>query len=112
MVTATLDQLELEITHLSEDDCARMIGRLESLKVSLWMRVFSLSSSKRESSKEELSLLTVPQVAELLSLPKGRVYELVRQGHLPALHVGKYVRVSQTDLTKYIRGSLKPKQFA
>ena len=53
-----------------------------------------------ESGAERL--LTVPQVAERLALPKGRVYELVRRAELPAVHIGKYVRIPADGLGEWL----------
>ncbi len=47
-------------------------------------------------------LLTVPQVAERLALPKSYVYELSRRGELPSLRIGKYVRILASDLRAWI----------
>lgn len=38
-------------------------------------------------------LLSVPQVAELLGFRPSHVYQMIRQGDLPAVRHGKYVRV-------------------
>jgi len=47
-------------------------------------------------------LLTIAQVAHRLNVPKSYAYELVRQQKLPAVRFGKYVRVTQETLAKYI----------
>ena len=41
-------------------------------------------------------------VAERLNVPKSYAYELVRQQKLDAIRLGKYVRVAQETLAKYI----------
>jgi excisionase family DNA binding protein len=41
------------------------------------------------------------QAAERLNVPESRAYELARQGKLPAIRIGKYVRVSVTSLLEY-----------
>ena len=48
-------------------------------------------------------LLTLPQVADMLAIPEGRAYELARQGKLPSLRIGKYVRVSGEQLAEFQR---------
>jgi len=45
-----------------------------------------------------MKLLTVAQVAEILQVPKARVYELVRQGKLPKVPIGRTVRISEDEL--------------
>ena len=41
------------------------------------------------------------QVAARLNVPASRAYELARQGKLPAVRIGKYVRVSEKSLIDY-----------
>ncbi len=47
-------------------------------------------------------MLTVREAATLLNLRHAYVYELIRQRTLPALHVGKYVRIRSRDLQAWI----------
>ena len=47
-------------------------------------------------------LLTVRDVAAQCGLSTARVYELVRQKRLPAVHFGRQIRVSQTTLREFI----------
>lgn len=49
-----------------------------------------------------MRLLTVRQVAELLSVPQARAYELARAGMLPVVRVGRQVRVDEDALRKWI----------
>jgi excisionase family DNA binding protein len=48
------------------------------------------------------SLLTAPQVAVLLQVPKARVYQLAREGLLPSVRIGRQIRVSAGALEKWI----------
>ena len=60
------------------------------------------AAERRLPSAEAGALLTVPQVADRLNVPKSYAYELVRQQKLAAVRLGKYVRVAQETLAKYI----------
>lgn len=51
---------------------------------------------------EEERLLTPAQVASLLGVARGRIYELVRTAGLPAVRIGKYVRVSRRALQAWL----------
>ena len=51
--------------------------------------------------------LTMEQVAECLNLPKTYCYELARQGKLPSVKIGKYVRVPASGLADYRATVLK-----
>jgi len=59
---------------------------------------------------ENLQLLPVSKVTALLNLPRARVYELIRQGEIPALRVGeKSVRVPRGALQEWIARHQKKK---
>lgn len=47
-------------------------------------------------------LLRVPEVARLLEVPEARIYELVRLGTLPAVHLGRQVRLPEEALQRFI----------
>ncbi len=46
--------------------------------------------------------LTVPEVAEILRVPRLHVYRLVREGKLPAVRVGRWVRVPEDALRVWV----------
>jgi len=47
--------------------------------------------------------LTVPEVAELLRLPRTRTYELIQRGELPAVRVGeRSIRVHRDELERFL----------
>jgi len=52
-------------------------------------------------------LLTISEVAEILRVPKARVYDLVRAVMLPSVRVGRQIRISPTALTAYIESGGK-----
>ena len=47
-------------------------------------------------------LLTARQVAVLLQVPPSRIYQLAREGLLPAVRLGRQIRVSAGALEKWI----------
>jgi len=50
-----------------------------------------------------VKLLTIPQVAERLQVSPQRAYEMARAGLLPAVRLGRQVRVSEEALEDWIR---------
>ena len=48
-------------------------------------------------------LLRPREVAEVTGLERFRVYELVRTGRLPALRIGKTIRIAEDVLAEWIR---------
>jgi excisionase family DNA binding protein len=46
--------------------------------------------------------LTIPEVAEQLSLSRTKVYSLIKQEGLPVVRFGRAVRISQDDLSVWL----------
>lgn len=53
-------------------------------------------------------LLRVSAVAELLDISDQRAYELIRSGMLPAIRVGRQIRVAPAALAEWIDGGGTP----
>jgi excisionase family DNA binding protein len=47
-------------------------------------------------------IFTTDEVAEYLSIPKSYVWKLIREGKLPAVKLGKYYRVQESDLKNFL----------
>jgi excisionase family DNA binding protein len=75
-----------------------LIGVLAELQAKAQLKL--LSERNVPKGGREV-LLTMRQVAERLNVPGSRAYELARQGKLPAVRIGKYVRVSAEALAEY-----------
>lgn len=54
----------------------------------------------------EDTLLDTRQVARRLSISRSYVYRLVRAGALPAVRIGRAVRVRPRDLDRYLQQRL------
>lgn len=54
-----------------------------------------------EKPQQDNRLLSVAEAAVQLHVSKGRIYELVRHGQLPAVRIGKYVRLEPAVLAKW-----------
>ena len=47
--------------------------------------------------------LKVPQVAEELSIPRSRAYDLIQHGELPAVRIGeRSIRVNRRELERFL----------
>jgi len=53
----------------------------------------------------EVRLLTVAEVAAIMRLSKMTVYRMVNSGTLPALKVGRSVRIPEHIVDEYLRRS-------
>jgi putative molybdopterin biosynthesis protein len=47
-------------------------------------------------------LLTGKDVAHLLKISSSQAYKIMRRGELPAVHIGRSIRVKPEDLETYI----------
>jgi excisionase family DNA binding protein len=52
--------------------------------------------------KRSLQLLSVPEVGELLGMGRSWVYQQIRSGEIPSVHLGGSVKVKREDLEEYI----------
>jgi len=52
--------------------------------------------------EEQHEWLKVPEVAEELRIARSRAYELVADGEIPAVRVGRSVRVSRKELDRWL----------
>ena len=51
---------------------------------------------------EQYEWLKVPEVAEELRIARSRAYELVADGEIPAVKIGRSVRVSRKELDRWL----------
>ncbi len=49
-----------------------------------------------------MRLLTIPEAAEVLRVPRARIYQLAREGLLPVVHLGRQLRVDESQLHDWI----------
>lgn len=55
-------------------------------------------------TKSTKEFLTVPEVAEILRIPRTRAYELIAQNALPATRVSpRTIRVNRAELEEHLR---------
>jgi excisionase family DNA binding protein len=97
--TTFLTQLPLEVDLL---EIPALVGALEQCKVTLLSRLWGGCDRSPTTACTDTQLISLPDVAARLGLPKGRVYELARQGRLPTVRIGKYVRVEAQELEGWI----------
>lgn len=49
-------------------------------------------------------LLTVEEAARQLHIARRRVFEMIKDGTLPSVKIGKSRRIRSTDLAEYVAG--------
>jgi excisionase family DNA binding protein len=96
------------MARVSAGDVAPVIESVAVLLVKMLTKIMATVDNETQGGAEDLQLLSVPQVAALLALPKGRVYELIRQGQISAIRIGeKNVRVPRAGLREWVVGRPK-----
>jgi excisionase family DNA binding protein len=58
-----------------------------------------------ERQVDDVSFMTVAEVAKLMRVSKMTVYRLVHNGELPAVRVGRSFRVPEDAVHEYLRNS-------
>ena len=53
-------------------------------------------------NEQQHEWLKVPEVAEELRIARSRAYELVADGEIPAVKIGRSVRVSRKELDRWL----------
>ena len=91
-----IDQLSKSLEDLPRSELPLVLGELERIKAVIWAQFMSIDNTKSNGA-----LLDMSDVALRLKVPVSRAYELVRQGKLPGVRVGKYVRVLPSVLQAY-----------
>ena len=97
-MTPNLAQLEQAVADTPVSQILALIGVLAELQAHAQLKMLSGREGMKDRKDE---LLTMRQVAVRLNVPASRAYELARQGKLPAVRIGKYVRVSENALVDY-----------
>jgi excisionase family DNA binding protein len=97
-MTPTLEQLEQAVAETPVSQIPALIGILAQLQAKAQLKMLS---EQRTASDRDGGLLTMRQAAARLNVPESRAYELARQGKLPAVRIGKYVRISAEALAAY-----------
>lgn len=85
-------------------DAAALPGfamQLAALQTALAARL-ATSGPPAPATPHEIPYLSVPEVAQRLGVPAQYVYDLARQGDLPTLRFGKYVRIAPVDLQRWL----------
>ncbi len=55
---------------------------------------------------EKTEYLKVPEVAKVLRIARSRAYDLVANGTIPAVRIGRSVRVSRSELEHWLTNQI------
>ena len=94
-----LTTLESLIHQADQANCVALIGELEKMRALAWSKIMARPLADQNAQGHDL--MTMAEAAKRLSIPESRAYDLARQKKLPAVRIGKYVRVSAQALEEY-----------
>ena len=57
---------------------------------------------------DEVMLLTVPEAARVLRISRNLAYELVARGEIPAIRLGRVIRVPRAALEEWVKCEAAP----
>ena len=60
---------------------------------------------------DEMMLLTVPEAAKLLRISRNLAYELVARGEIPAIRLGRVIRVPRAPLEEWVKSEAAPSPY-
>jgi len=97
-MTLLLADLDRAITEMPPAQLPTLIGVLAILTAKAQLK---LSIGPTPVIRQPEDLLTMAEAAIRLNIRESRAYDLARQKKLPAVRIGKYVRVSAQALAEY-----------
>lgn len=103
--------LERELEDL-ERDLRSALAKVRDLRQVAQQGVFeslpseSVADRAHRRAMQAKELLTVPEAAELLSLSRTTIYELVANGAFPVIKIGRATRIPTEALRRWVRDQL------
>lgn len=55
----------------------------------------------------EKLLLRIPEAAELVGLGRSKIYELIREGEIPIIRIGRSLRIPAAELRLWVSRQLQ-----
>ncbi len=65
-------------------------------------RLLSPDELDRRGKADGLTLITIPAAAKRLGLSRSKLYELIADGELPTVHIGRARRIALNDLRVFV----------
>ena len=59
-------------------------------------------STQTATREDTGALLSPAEVARLAAISRKTIYREIERGELPAIHVGRQLRIDPTDLSRYL----------
>ena len=66
-----------------------------------------MMSWKERTVSDDTRLMTVPEAAKLLRISRNLAYELVARGEIPAIRLGRVIRVPRGTLEQWLADGVR-----
>ena len=67
-----------------------------------------LEAGRATSLEGQVRLVTIPAAAQLLGVSRSKLYELLAEGALPTVRIGRSRRIAMVDLEAFVRRCREP----
>ena len=81
---------------------AEVLRRLDGTAALQQEPVYLDNSIPQQSSPGTKMTLTVREAAEMIGISKPKMYELIREGEIPSIHVGKKIVIARQALLDWL----------
>ena len=65
-------------------------------------------AGRTTSLEGQVRLVTIPAAAQLLGVSRSKLYELLAEGALPTVRIGRSRRIAMVDLEAFVRRCREP----
>lgn len=89
------------LAEIAVNEIPDVLGQIESARAILSARMLTPQGPVIEPQGND-TLITVEEMAKRTTLTEQYCYDLIRKGGIPAVHIGKYIRIRVSDLSAWI----------
>jgi excisionase family DNA binding protein len=98
-ITTLATELQQLAAATAHDTLPVLIGVLETAKAIAWARLAQPAEELR-AAVPDVASMTASELAALYNVPRSFFYELARQGRVPCIRLGRYVRFNRADVER------------
>jgi len=100
---AETDNITLDLIAANPSQASKLAPEVRAMLITRAASVIAvLSAVAITTSPSPVELLKIPEVAARLRCTRGHIYELIKRGDLPAVHVGKALVVRADAIDDYV----------
>jgi excisionase family DNA binding protein len=82
----------------------------KAIRVALNQTELQESQMDDQTMNSDVRLFHVEDAAQILSIGRTKTYELIAQGKLHAIHLGRVTRISSREIDRFVRSVDRPER--